>query len=273
MNSAPARQPEPARDTLTDREYWNAGYRRVARSDGLPDLGDFRHLAEKRTVEAIEALDLTGKSVLELGAGDSTILLTLARKWGRACTFAGLDYADAGCDSLRRRAESIGAALSVFQADLFSPPPELLGRFDVVYSVGLVEHFTELERVLAAARRFLKPGGLMFTLIPNLRGVYGPFVKRYNRAVYEIHNPHDLKSFRAGHERAGLDVLRSGYLCSTHFGMLSACFPSRSGRGWKLYGLLYRVTLALNLFESRVVKLPATALLSPYLYTVSRPRA
>lgn len=260
-------------NNLTDRDYWNTGYLRARQTCTLPDLSDFRYLSQRRTIEAIETLQLNGKSVLELGAGDSTILLALAKRWGATSTFAGLDYSDAGCESLRQRANAIGAHISVFQADLFSPPLHLTTQFDVVYSLGLVEHFVELDRVLAAAIRFLKPNGLMFTMIPNMRGVYGPFVKRYNRAVYDLHNPHNLTSFLQGHDRAGLEVIRSGYLCSTHFGMLSACFASPSARGWKLYALLYKFTLVCNLFESKIAKLPSTALLSPYLYAISRIRA
>lgn len=267
-----ARQDGPDVNNLTEPEYWNAGYQRVDRGCTLPELANFRCLSEKRVLDAIESLPLAGKRVLELGAGDSTMLLTLGRRWGHSCELAGLDYSDAGCRSLLRRAAAIGVDVSVFHADLFSPPVDLLGRFDIVYSLGLVEHFTELDRVLAAAARFLAPGGTMFTMIPNMRGIYGAFVRRFNRPVYDIHNPHDLRSFLTGHDRAGLEVARSGYLCSTHFGMLSACFSSHSDRGWRLYVFLRKITMALNLFESRVAPLPTTALFSPYLYAVSRIR-
>ena len=162
--------------------------------------------------------------------------------------------------------------MSVVHADMFSAPEELLGAFDVVYSVGLAEHFAELEQVLAAKGCFVAPGGVMFTLIPNMSGLIGKLTKRYNKDVYEIHNPHNMRSFLEGHRRAGLEVVRAGYLCSTNFGVLSSCFHNDMARGWSAYVFLSRLSKLLWFFESKVTDLPKSALLSPYMYAVSRIR-
>lgn len=258
---------------LSDRKYWDDGYQRTERGEVLPDLADFRNLPDRRLIEALETMDFKGKSVLELGAGDSNILLMLSRRWGTAARFVGLDYSESGCAALTRRAQAVGADISVVHADMFSAPEALAHRFDIVYSVGLVEHFTELHPVLLATRRFLKPGGLMFTMIPNMSGLIGKLTKRFNPAIYEIHNPHDISSFLEGHARAGLEVLRSGYLCSTNFGVLSSCFPNNEVPGWNLYVFLTRLSKASWLFEIKVTELPKTAWLSPYIFAVSRMRS
>ncbi len=261
-------------NNLSDRKYWDDGYLRTDRDEALPDLDDFRRLPDKRLIEALEALGLKGKRILELGAGDSSVLLILSRRWGSSSEFVGLDYSSVGCASLARRAEAAGVDVSVVQADMFLAPDDLTHKFDIVYSIGLVEHFDRLDRVLATKRRFLKRGGgMIFTLIPNMSGVIGKLTKRFNKAVYEIHNPHDMQSFLDGHERAGLEVVRSGYLCSSNFGVLSSCFETRDAYGWNFYVFLSRVSKVFWLFESKVVELPKTAFLSPYLYAVSRVKA
>lgn len=257
-------------NNLSDQKYWDDGYLRNGRGETLPDLADFRNLPDRRIIDAIEGLGLRGKRVLELGAGDSSILLALSRHLRSASTFVGLDYSNAGCASLARRARGAGVDVQVVNTDMFSPPQELVGKFDVVYSVGLVEHFVQLSQVLAAKGRFLAPGGMVFTLIPNMSGVIGKLTRRFNKDVYDIHNPHDMRSFLEGHAQAGLEVVRAGYLCSTNFGVLSSCFDASKARGWRLYVLLSRVSKALWLFESKFIELPKSAFLSPYIYAVSR---
>jgi hypothetical protein len=116
---------------------------------------------------------------------------------------------------------------------------------------------------------FLAPRGQMLTIIPNMAGLLGTLARRYNRAVYDAHVPHDRRSFIDGHVEAGLVVEASGYVCSTNFGMLSSCFGSESDRGWQTSLWLSRFSKAAWFFESRVTELPHTAWLSPYIYAVS----
>lgn len=260
-------------NNLSQQKYWDDGYRLLDRGESLPDLDDFRFLPERRCVEAIESVGLKGKRVLELGAGDSDILLLLSRRWQSVSNFVGLDYSSTGCASLTRRAGAAGLDVTVVNADMFSAPEELIKEFDVVYSIGLVEHFLNLAEVLGATSRFVAPGGTIVTIIPNMSGAIGKLTKRLNRAVYEIHNPHNLLSFLEGHARAGLEVLRAGYLCSTNFGVLSSCFDTSNARGWRVYVSLSRLSKALWLFESRIAELPKSAFLSPYIFAVSRTKA
>lgn len=55
----------------------------------------------------------------------------------------------------------------------FSPPASMLGKFDVVVTFGVVEHFIDTRACLDAMSQFLKPGGLLVTSIPNLAGWIG----------------------------------------------------------------------------------------------------
>jgi SAM-dependent methyltransferase len=181
-----------------------------------------------------------------------------------------MDYSDAGCELLRRRGNHLAIEIEVVNSDLFQPPEDLIGGFDVVYSAGLVEHFANLGDVLAALARFLRPGGELVTIIPNMHGILGPLTKRWNKEVYDIHNPHSLATFLAGHADAGLQVIRSGYLCSSNFGVLSACFQGGARKGAGTYKWLSRLTKALWWYESRAFELPKTAWLSPYMYAISR---
>lgn len=254
---------------LTKREYWESGY--AAQSDLVPlQIEGFRNLGSRRLIEKIESLGVSDLRVLEVGAGNSSVLTHLARKYEGKAEFCGLDYSESGCALLARRAKLEGARVRVLRQDVLEPTPDLLGQFDLVYSVGVVEHFSSLCTVLLAIRRFLSGNGRMLTVIPNMAGILGTLTRRYNQAIYELHVPHDLESFLRGHGEAGLEVIGSGYLGSTNFGILSSCFSRPSDRGWTTYLWLSRLTKLLWFFEAGLGELPHSAALSPYLFAVSR---
>ena len=252
---------------LTTPAYWEATY---AGSDLEPlQVEGYRYFSSRKVVECIGRLIDEGSRVLEIGAGNSAILTYLARQYGRHASFTGLDYSERGCTMLTRRAQAEGVQVEIVQRDLFEAPPAELTQFDLVYSVGVVEHFQDLGAVLAAKRRFLAPHGRMLTIIPNMAGILGTLTRRYNRRVYDAHVPHTMRSFLQGHAAAGLQVQASGYLCSSNFGVLSSCFASASDPGWTTYLWLTRLTKGLWKLESAIGELPHSQLLSPYLFAVA----
>lgn len=255
---------------LTTHGYWDAGYERSVEGYRPLDVSDFRHRADARVAEAVGELAVGARQVLEVGAGNSAILCHLARQGSPGATFSGLDYSESGCRLLRARAELEGAQVDVLHQDLFKPAVDLLDRFDLVYSIGVVEHFTNLAEVLGAKARLAVPGGRLFTIIPNMQGVIGALTRRFNRSVYDLHVPHDLPAFVRGHHDAGLVVESAGYLCSINFGLLSACFTSPRDRGFNTYLWLSRLTKLAWLVESRTGEFPHTAAFSPYLVVTSR---
>ncbi len=254
---------------LTASAYWESGYAHHRDSEPL-EIRNFRRFGERKIVEKVESLGVKGRDVLELGAGDSALLPYLARKHAGEARFSGLDYSEMGCELLTRRGNREGARIEVFRQDLFEPTPNLLGRFDLIYSLGVAEHFTDLPAVLRAMRRFMSTDGQMLTVIPNMTGVIGTLTKRYNRGVYDLHIPHDLRSFVKGHDQADLVVEASGYVCSNNFGVLSSCFRGPGDRGWRTYLWLARLTTLLWFLESRLGELPYSPRFSPYIYVVSR---
>lgn len=256
---------------LTTPAYWEATY---ASSDLEPlQVEGYRNLSSRKVAECIGRLIAERARVLEIGAGNSAILTYLARHYGERASFTGLDYSERGCAMLARRAQIEGVQVEVVQRDLFDaslPQPRL---FDLVYSVGVVEHFQDLGAVLAAKRRFLAAQGRMLTIIPNMAGILGTLTRRYNRRVYDAHVPHTMRSFLQGHVAAGLQVRASGYLCSNNFGVLSSCFADAHDLGWTTYLWLTRLTKGLWFLETALGDLPHSRLLSPYLFAVATPPA
>lgn len=256
-------------NTLTRKEDWDQGY--VSREESVELKLGWRDHTNYLLAKKIEEIGLDGKSVLEIGAGDSQWLPYLARKYPGS-RFAGLDYSKTGCERLAKRAAAICEAttIDIYHQDMFAMESALHGRFDLVLSFGVVEHFTELSHALLAKRKYLKDQGLMFSLIPNMAGSLGHLTKLFNRAIYEMHNPHDWNSFLEGHRKAGLMVISGGYLGSSNFGVLSSCFEKQEGLSWHTYVLLTRLSKAIWLLESKLGDLPGSRTFSPYIYAISR---
>ena len=265
MNNHPSRQPLE----LTSPDYWDGLY--VGDSDAAPlHVEGFRNFPLRKLVEKLESLPLTDSRVLEVGAGNSAVLTHLARKYRNPTQFSGLDYSHSGCEMLVRRAALEGVKIEILHQDLFQPDKSLLDRFDIIYSIGVVEHFQDLSCALKAKKQLLAPGGQILTVIPNMAGILGRLTRRYNHRIYDLHVPHDLESFLQGHASAGLEVRSSGYLCSTNFGILSSCFRGRDDRGWNTYLWLARLSNALWFIEDKLFELPHSRTFSPYLYAISR---
>lgn len=149
---------------LTDKSFWESEYYRCKRPSSLSIKG-YKEFCNRQIYERLSQLPLAGKRILEIGAGDSLWLPFLSKMYPSS-QFTGLDYSELGCDLLRQRAADQNVAIEVVCANFFEPPSTLLNKFDVVISFGVVEHFDSLSEVLTAFKKFVKPGGFLFTLIP-----------------------------------------------------------------------------------------------------------
>lgn len=157
---------------------------------------------------------------------------------------------------------------------MFAPPAHLVASQDFVFTYGVVEHFADTAGALSALRNYLKPSGVLFTIIPNMSGLCGYLTKKWAQEIYEMHVPLDLDSFKKAHVDANLEILFSDYICSSNFGVISACFPRRSfknPRYW-LYVVLVRINILIWWFEKLFFRLPATKVFSPYILVVSSSR-
>lgn len=160
-----------------------------------------------------------GLSVLELGCARSAWLPYFAREFG--CRISGLDYSEYGAAQAAERLKQLGIPHDIRCANLFEPPPDWVGAFDVVVWFGVAEHFEDTTGVINAASAYLKPGGLLVTEIPNMVGFTGWLQKWLNKPVFDIHVPLGCPELRRHHAAAGLQVTGARYLVPTDFGVVN----------------------------------------------------
>lgn len=226
----------------------------------------------ERFVELFKGVETTGKSLIELGCGASIWLPYFAKEFG--FKVSGLDYSEAGCEKERRILANSGIEGEITCGDFFDPPKELLGKFDFAYSSGVAEHFVPTERCLSAFAAFLKPGGTIITLVPNLTGVIGTILKSINRPVYDIHVLLDTEGLRTAHEKAGFEVVECRYFLSSGFGMAKAggvdANTLRDKANKAMLRVLEGVSAVTWAIENKSFRLPESRLFSPYVYCVAK---
>ena len=210
--------------------------------------------------------------VTEIGCARSRWLPYFARRFG--ATVSGLDYSEIGCEQARTVLREAGVTGTILHGDLFDPPPQMVGAADAVLSWGLVEHFEDTPNIVAALERFVRPGGLLITVIPNMTGAVGSVQRWLNEYIFKLHVPIDrerLASAFAG--RAGT-MLHHDYFLACNFWTVNPGKPPQMRAGFVprvVYRLLTLITVATWLAERHLrVRLPAIKRFSPYIVSIWR---
>jgi cyclopropane fatty-acyl-phospholipid synthase-like methyltransferase len=261
-------------DSRTSREYWESLWRKGKlpravnpQNHSLKNHVDLKFDSMFKQVFAAEKGRNDVPALLELGCARSAWLPYFSKELG--FRVSGIDYSPVGCDQARAILAVEEIEGNVELANIFSPPRHLLNRFNYVVSFGVVEHFEATDKCLRSCGEFLKHGGTMVTVIPNMNGIVGRLQKWLEREVYDVHVPLDAKALRRAHEVAGLNVLRCEYFCFLNFGVLSLNRLRQSFPGLWLSRALNAISAATWVLERIGIGFPANKMTSPYVVCVS----
>ncbi len=136
--------------------------------------------------QALEQRDCDAAEVLEVGCAPGYLLADFAgmRPNDR---LSGVDFTTEGLDFTRQLFEEQKLEAALHQADVRKFYPKT--AYDLVFSCGLIEHFTEPESILSHHVRLCKPGGIVAVSIPNYSGkVQEWFMRRLDPESLVAHN-------------------------------------------------------------------------------------
>lgn len=211
--------------------------------------------------------DKKGFSVLEIGCANSIWPLYF-HKYFDARLF-GLDYSEVGCEKSRALLKYHNIPGEIYCADLFSPPKDLLGKFDLVVSFGVVEHFENTADCLNACAAFVKPNGQLFTLIPNMSGVVGSLQKYVDREVYDVHVSVSKEKFSAAHTHANLKLQACDYFMFINLSVVNSGKFSTHPLNKYFRHSLSAISKIFWMFGRLGLKLPSNKFTSPYLLALA----
>ncbi len=150
-------------------------------------------------------------SILEIGGAPGQYLVYMKRNFHYR--ISALDYSEVGCRKLEQNFELLKIEGVVYRRDLFSALSDL-PKFDIVYSLGFVEHFSNLTRVIEKHLELLKPHGLLLVGAPNLLGINRLVLRRLDPERLSRHNllSMDIRQWSSFEEALQLKTIFKGYI-------------------------------------------------------------
>jgi SAM-dependent methyltransferase len=203
-----------------------------------------------------------GASLIEIGCGGSQWLPYFRRTFGYE--ISGIDYSPSGIRLSRLILQKAGLSANVVHGDLFSPPPEMVEAFDVVTSFGVVEHFDPTADAVAACARYLRPGGVMITEVPTMRGPHGLLYRVFRPSIYRQHIPQSRHALAAAHKQAGLQVTDCRYVLG-----LPAVLKRPPATAPMTRKLAFALSVAVWWLDRHGVAIPPNGLTSPYALCIA----
>ncbi len=122
--------------------------------------------------------DLENRKVLEVGVGEGTLLLEVAD----VADAFGVDISESAIQLTKSLFNRFDKTCKIVRSDAFNIGFKD-GTFDLVYCLGLVEHFKEKsdkEKIIAELCRVTRPSGHVVMTVPKKWSVYTPkrFINR-----------------------------------------------------------------------------------------------
>jgi 2-polyprenyl-3-methyl-5-hydroxy-6-metoxy-1,4-benzoquinol methylase len=218
--------------TLTDVAYWDRTWSDRAipvpldpRAPGLNGVVQRRW--HRYFADAFRRIGIApGDRILEAGCGGSVFLPYFAREFGLVAE--GIDNSPEGCALSEAIAARATLRTAIHCDDVLSPPERLKGRYRVVYSMGLAEHFRPTTQILDALAAFLQPGGWLISVVPNMHGLVGGLQKAVDPEVYGVHVPLSPEALAQAHRDCGLAVESAEHVMTANFSVVN--FSGASSR-------------------------------------------
>ena len=126
-----------------------------------------------------------GLRYVEVGCAPGKILSWVAREID--APVCGIDYSPTGANTAKWLCEGLGVQADVRCEDALNTSFEE-GRFDLVFSCGLIEHFEDPAPIVNAHVKLLAPGGTALIAVPNYSGMYLSLQKWCDPSNLDIHN-------------------------------------------------------------------------------------
>ena len=201
-------------NVLTDAEYWSDYYQchKVASPEQQAIVSAGSRFDDSWT--EFRAAAGNPKSVCEIGCYPGRYLAYVASRFNLSAY--GIDFNE-DTSTIQAHMEEMGVEnYSVENADFLSFSPKQ--RSEMVFSLGFVEHFENVDEVLDRHLDFLTERGALMVTVPNMRGLIRPYKELADRDNLKMHNLEAMrpKVFREFAERNSL---------KTHFIRYQGSFP------------------------------------------------
>ena len=176
-------------DRLTEQAFWERYWENLQ----LPAVVDTKFSFDRCLSKALlnqlfnipPPLISKGKrSVLEIGAAPGKWLSIFPQD---RYSVSGVEYSEQGIKAFRENMNILGIEpLNLIHGDFFTLDP--IPTYDVVMSLGFVEHFDDPIPVIRRHVEWLRPGGALVIGVPNFTGLHGFAQRVLDLDILRAHN-------------------------------------------------------------------------------------
>ena len=198
-------------EKLTESEYWDKYWESYSLPTEIKRGRRSYYLNEILNVfDKFFPVD-PSKSALEIGGSPGQYLIYVHKKFGYEITC--LDYSETGCLKTEENFKLLNINGSIIRRDLFKEENDL-PQYDIVYSLGFIEHFENTTSVVERHLKFLKKDGMLLLGMPNFRGINYLFLKILAPELLKKHNVKimDIENWKIFEEELKLQKIFAGYV-------------------------------------------------------------
>ena len=163
--------------------------------------------SKRRIMKILDRYVVNGMTVLDAGCGSGFFSNYFILK---GCEVYSLDYSEEALDLTKRMTDNKSS--KYLKRDLLNDDfsLEFKDDFDLIFTDGLFEHFTEQEQeqIMDTFVRIKKDKGIVVTIVPN-KYTFWTFVRPFfMRGIKE--KPFSLNELESFVKRSGQDIVESG---------------------------------------------------------------
>jgi 2-polyprenyl-3-methyl-5-hydroxy-6-metoxy-1,4-benzoquinol methylase len=207
---------------LTEKAHWENRWIRIRAPKEI--RRDTKHAVNSELIKIFDTYlpRQRGLKILEIGGAPGQFLAYLAREFGYAAH--AIDYSTIGCDKMREAFEIANVDATIYNRDIFGDLSDL-PRFDIVFSMGFIEHFSDLDSIVGKHLELLKKQGVLLLGVPNYRGISLSVLKRLAPQKLSMHNfeAMDIKNWESFEKKYGLKTIFKAYIGGFNPGRFRRC--------------------------------------------------
>lgn len=244
---------------LTENNYWNSFCKKSSRVNHINiSLPPYQIIHQ--TLAEFLSTDKE-KEFIEIGCGLGNWCVYFNKYF--KYKIYGIDYTKEGVKSCSETLEKNKITPQEIYLEDFTTY-EFNKKFDVVFSMGFVEHFTNYQKMIQKHIDITKKGGFTVIMVPNIKkNIYNEIQKLFNEEVLNgfIHiYPDELSRSISKKDK----VLYSGYVGKINFGVVNTHNANYLIRiVYFISSLFIKV-----LFKYLLFWIPENKMLSPYILLI-----
>jgi 2-polyprenyl-3-methyl-5-hydroxy-6-metoxy-1,4-benzoquinol methylase len=199
--------------SLTQNEQWDDYWRSLLLPcEAKPDSNEIVSNEILHVFDRIIPQNSTW-AILEIGGAPGRFLAYLNRKY--KFKVSSLDYSHVGSELTCENFKLMGLDIHAYEGDLFSDKNGLKkNAFDLVYSLGFIEHFQNIKEVVERHLLYVKPGGWLMIGVPHFIRTFSRLIQLFAPKTYRNHNLFalDLYNWEQFEKAFGLRIICKEYL-------------------------------------------------------------